>query len=638
MAGPLPRLAVVPMLAPTAPRLTHLTREFVNRVMELCRDYYSTQSGGRAGWTFQVFDWYRIRVQDISQAYFDDELPKQPGEKLGDLVLPWLARDIGLNVSQFTHFAFILDHPKVGPEGAWFPPGARRYLHIGAPDLDPSLIAHELGHMFGLGHTYLDVFPRLPQQYKDRFCIMGAGYTFAKVRDQLNQPISFRADFGDLNWYRCNRCAGTYRARPTDVSLCPGSPPGTGHQADTSTVFNPRREPPSAATDEESGWRLCGDCGAMFFDGAADKGQCPAGGGHQAAAAGVPMVLRHGTTPITRCEVGGWQQCGKCRVLYRGGDAATSSCPVTVPTSGHEPIAGGRSYVLPFDDDHNEWGPGFCAPMLAAARWLDPAHGVDIGAQLRSRPATVEVELAPLTGSPAPGPVPTPVYAFADELATERIFVEFRSKHGDDAGLPQSSPDGSDWVLVRLLLGRSTHLLAALGAVAGAAAYVRYADLHVRVIDQTPNRVKLRITSGAGWPRRELTSKITLNELSEGGPAIASGTSDVALAWTGTDDRLNAAVSTDGGRTFGPKMHPVQESDHPPALTGGDLYISWTGTDDRLNVGELFGVFALGQPATLPETSDAGPALARDRHGTLFLAWTGEDDFLNIIMSTDDGY
>ncbi|SOD88028.1 hypothetical protein SAMN06272765_5508 [Streptomyces sp. Ag109_G2-15] len=129
-----------------------------------------------------------------------------------------------------------------------------------------------------------------------------------------------------------------------------------------------------------------------------------------------------------------------------------------------------------------------------------------------------------------------------------------------------------------------------------------------------------------------------LQELSEVRPAIASGTAYVALAWTGTDDHLNAAISTDGGRTFAPKMHPVEKSGPPPALAGGELYIAWTGIDKRLNVGELFGVFAMGGPVTLPETSDFGPALARDRDGKLFLAWTGEDNSLNMILSTDDGW
>jgi hypothetical protein len=40
---------------------------------------------------------------------------------------------------------------------------------------------------------------------------------------------------------------------------------------------------------EQSAWRFCGKCAAMFFDGRPDKGTCPAGGGHSAS--GFTFVL-----------------------------------------------------------------------------------------------------------------------------------------------------------------------------------------------------------------------------------------------------------------------------------------------------------------------------------------------------------
>ncbi|MEY2233651.1 hypothetical protein [Streptomyces sp. BF23-19] len=632
MAAPL-RLAVVPMLAPTAPRLTHLTKSFVETVMISVRDYYQRQSSGRANWSYEVFDWYRMPIPQV-------EFEKL-GPGLGDRALPLLARDISLNASQFTHFAFILDHEGVGQGGAWFPQLDQiKYLHIGAPDLSPSLLEHELGHMFGLGHANLDLFPSAPAEYEDYFCVMGSTgvYGFA------DKAISFKSDFGDPDWFLCTQCGTAFRERAGDVSLCPGAPPGTaGHRADPELNYNPRHEPPTSSSDEESSWRLCGNCGAIFYHGAADHGHCPVGGGHKPSTDGTPsLILRYGSPPI-KAERGNWQQCVKCRVLYKT-DAAGRRCTVTVPTAEHEPVPAGHVYVLPIDGDNNLSGPGFCAPMLEAAGWLDPAvHGADIGAQLVNRPGSTEVELMWLRGVPAAGPVQALVYAYAEGLAAGRIYVEFRGAGGDDdVKLPQSSPGTSGWVLVHVQQpGNQAHLLARLSSVTGASAYVQYADLHVRVIAEPSfNRVRLGITSGAraGWPAQHLTSKTVLQELSEVRPAIASGTAYVALAWTGTDDHLNSAISADGGRTFAPKMHPVEKSGNPPSLAGGDLYIAWTGIDKRLNVGELFGVFAMGGPVTLPETSDFGPALARDRDGKLFLAWTGEDNSLNMILSTDDGW
>lgn len=631
MAAPL-RLAVVPMLAPTAPRLTHVTKSFAEKVMASVRDYYQRQSSGRANWTYKVFDWYRM---PIPQDEFENL-----GQGLGDRALPLLARDIGLDASQFTHFAFLLDHEKVGPLGAWFPqPGQRKYLHIGVPDLSPSLLEHELGHMFGLGHANLDLFPKAPAEYGDYFCVMGSvgAYGFE------DKTISFKGDFGDPGWFLCTQCGAAFRQRIGDVSLCPGAPPATaGHRADPTVNYNPRHEPPAPSSDEESSWRFCGNCGAIFYHGA-DLGHCPAGSGHQPSTDGTPsLILRYGSPPI-KAEMGNWQQCVKCRVLYKI-DAAARICTVAAPTAEHEPVPSGHTYVLPFDNDNNLSGPGLCAPMLEAAGWLDPAaHGTDIGAQLVNRPGSTEVELTWLRGVPAPGPTQAPVYAFAEGLAAGRLYVEFRRAGGDDdVKLPQSSPGTSGWVLVHVQQpDKQAHLLARLSSVTGASAYVQYADLHVRVIAEPSfNRVRLGITSAmrTGWPAQHLTSKAVLQELSEVRPAIASGPSYVALAWTGTDNHLNAAISTDGGHTFAPKMHPVEKSGDPPALAGGDLYIAWTGIDKRLNVGELFGVFAMGGPVTLAETSDFGPALARDRDGKLFLAWTGEDNSLNMIWSTDDGW
>jgi hypothetical protein len=42
---------------------------------------------------------------------------------------------------------------------------------------------------------------------------------------------------------------------------------------------------------EQRDWRFCIKCSEMFFDGAPNKGTCPAGGGH--AAQGFMFVLPH---------------------------------------------------------------------------------------------------------------------------------------------------------------------------------------------------------------------------------------------------------------------------------------------------------------------------------------------------------
>lgn len=45
-------------------------------------------------------------------------------------------------------------------------------FQMAARSLDPALLAHELGHMYGANHANLDT-PTGPEEYGDRFCVMG---------------------------------------------------------------------------------------------------------------------------------------------------------------------------------------------------------------------------------------------------------------------------------------------------------------------------------------------------------------------------------------------------------------------------------------------------------------------------------
>jgi hypothetical protein len=51
-------------------------------------------------------------------------------------------------------------------------------VFVGALDLDPNLICHEMGHTLGLGHASALV----PGDYGDIYCLMGAGRTFQNPR------------------------------------------------------------------------------------------------------------------------------------------------------------------------------------------------------------------------------------------------------------------------------------------------------------------------------------------------------------------------------------------------------------------------------------------------------------------------
>ncbi len=84
--------------------------------------------------------------------------------------------------------------------------------------------------------------------------------------------------------------------------------------------------PAAAQTGAQQDWRYCEKCAGMFWDGAADKGRCPAGGGHLAQ--GFPFMLHYDAAKGN----GGayqydWRFCSKCKALYFDGSANKGRCP-----------------------------------------------------------------------------------------------------------------------------------------------------------------------------------------------------------------------------------------------------------------------------------------------------------------------
>jgi hypothetical protein len=147
----------------------------------------------------------------------------------------------------------------------------------------------------------------------------------------------------------------------------------------------------------------------------------------------------------------------------------------------------------------------------------------------------------------------------------------------------------------------------------------------------------------------DLVGKVTLEETTEAGPALASCEGRLFLAWKGAgNDNLNLTLSSDGS-SFGGKHTFEDSSDRGPALAehGGRLFMAWKGSgNENLNVARIqlwsdsqggFGVEGIDQKVTLDDTTEQSPGLATaaDR---LLLAWKGAgNDQLNAIYSEDGG-
>ena len=75
--------------------------------------------------------------------------------QLGDTVVPLFEAGNKVDLSAFQHIVLLIDKSD-SRSAAWRPNDSTfRYLHLSAIDLNPALVAHELGHLAGAAHGYL---------------------------------------------------------------------------------------------------------------------------------------------------------------------------------------------------------------------------------------------------------------------------------------------------------------------------------------------------------------------------------------------------------------------------------------------------------------------------------------------------
>jgi hypothetical protein len=134
----------------------------------------------------------------------------------------------------------------------------------------------------------------------------------------------------------------------------------------------------------------------------------------------------------------------------------------------------------------------------------------------------------------------------------------------------------------------------------------------------------------------QIYNKATLNQTSFVSPALALNFGKVYLAWTGTDNQLNVASSSDGRSFSSPSLLREYSNCAPAMVVNGPLFIAWTGTDNRINVMSSSNGTTFGNKVTLNETSYDGPALAAFG-GKIYLAWTGTNSNLYVMSSADGG-
>jgi hypothetical protein len=118
--------------------------------------------------------------------------------------------------------------------------------------------------------------------------------------------------------------------------------------------------PASAAVGDQESWRFCDKCFSMFWDGAANKGACPAGGGHHAQGFLFTPHYDDGA-PETGTIQYNWRFCFNCRAMFYN-NGPRGKCP-----SGGSHVAQGFNFGLVHDGSassgQTEWR--FCQQCFA---------------------------------------------------------------------------------------------------------------------------------------------------------------------------------------------------------------------------------------------------------------------------------
>jgi hypothetical protein len=133
----------------------------------------------------------------------------------------------------------------------------------------------------------------------------------------------------------CNNCHVMFYDGYAQKGVCPG---GGGHVAIGYYFGLPYDVP--ATSNDQSEWRYCTRCHAMFYNGYVQKGVCLSGGGHFAE--GYGFVLPH-DVPETPTQQTDWWYCRKCHVLFFDGYEQKAGVPPVAATGRRDSCSSYRT-------------------------------------------------------------------------------------------------------------------------------------------------------------------------------------------------------------------------------------------------------------------------------------------------------
>ena len=222
-------IAVLLLKCKNEARVTTLTRDQIQVITAKVAGFLFDQSGGRELLEFRVFDWFELSLTGPEW----NALQFNVGQK----VVPEVATALNVDLSVYGHYVLLIDKADAF-SAAWNTPGTLKYNHMAAQTLNPAIMAHELGHMYGSGHANLDRING-PLEYGDQFCIMGNEsnkYTFIDDKTKAaSGPGMVAPNLIACNWLDLNQKNITIDVRKqlnlapheTTIELSPlqGTPP-----------------------------------------------------------------------------------------------------------------------------------------------------------------------------------------------------------------------------------------------------------------------------------------------------------------------------------------------------------------------------------------------------------------------------
>lgn len=165
-----------------------------------------------------------------------------------------------------------------------------------------------------------------------------------EIYADLLRPTKFDEKFWQKNWRLCKQCGGLFYAG-RDEGGCPKT--GKGHDKSDSANYALHKNDPEAP--EQHNWRWCKKCQGLFYAGR-DENACPASGAHDGSGSADYIMHKkiEGQMIMVQSD---WRWCKKCQGLYHLNGKDNGHCPAG---GAHDGSTSGHYVLRMFDVSEEE--------------------------------------------------------------------------------------------------------------------------------------------------------------------------------------------------------------------------------------------------------------------------------------------